>query len=85
MPQYNGWTNYETWLTYLWLSNDQSTDTYCHELVTGTDSPIRAEKVLKEFVEEGSPLFGQANLYVDLLTAAMAKIDWQELVTRFAE
>jgi hypothetical protein len=85
MPQYNGWANYETWLTYLWLSNDQGTDALCHELVTSTDSPAQAEKSLKEFVEDSSPLIGQSNLYVDLLTAALSKIDWQELVNRFAE
>ena len=28
MKKYNGWTNYETWVVNLWISNEQST--YCY-------------------------------------------------------
>lgn len=29
--KYNGWSNYETWLVNLWLSNDQGSDEYWRE------------------------------------------------------
>jgi hypothetical protein len=30
--RHNGWTNYETWVTALWLDNDQSTQEYWQEV-----------------------------------------------------
>jgi hypothetical protein len=30
--RYNGWTNYETWVTALWLDNDQATQDYWREV-----------------------------------------------------
>lgn len=30
--RYNGWTNYETWVTALWLDNDEGTQTYWREV-----------------------------------------------------
>jgi len=29
--RYNGWTNYETWVTALWLDNDHETQCYWRE------------------------------------------------------
>ena len=31
--EYNGWTNYETWLVHLWLSNDQGLYCIAREIV----------------------------------------------------
>jgi hypothetical protein len=31
MTEYNGWTNFETWLVNLWMSNDQGSQEYCAE------------------------------------------------------
>jgi hypothetical protein len=32
-PRYNGWTNYETWSTNLWIINDQGTDEEARQTV----------------------------------------------------
>jgi len=41
---YNGWTNYETWCVYLWLSNDQGTDSMCEELAQDTVDNLPAHE-----------------------------------------
>jgi hypothetical protein len=40
---YNGWTNYETWVTALWIDNDQNSYNYRNEL---------AEQARKEHKEQ---------------------------------
>jgi len=32
--EHNGWTNYETWLTNLWIGNEQGSHTYWREAAT---------------------------------------------------
>lgn len=80
---YNGWPSYETWLVNLWLTNDPATDGMCRELVAGVGSAGEAAEALKALVEEGSPFQDQSGLYVDLLGAALARVDWRTLAEHY--
>jgi hypothetical protein len=82
---YNGWPSYETWLVHLWLTNDPGTDALCRALVAQAWTPAEAADVLKQYVEESSPLIGQANLYVDLLTVALGHVDFDAIALHFCE
>ncbi len=31
---YNGWSNYETWCVYTWITNDEATDHACRALAS---------------------------------------------------
>ena len=73
---YNGWTNYETWVTALWIDNEQGSYNYRCELseeakkqsdhATSYDS-----ETIKDWIEELNPLADKASLFTDLLNGAL--------------
>ena len=89
---HNGWTNYETWLTVLWLDNDFEAYDYWRNDASGVlmftceqEEPDakRAEAAghlarrLKEQIEPADvPLSG---LYLDMLAAGFAAVNWYEI------
>lgn len=89
---YQGWNNYETWATNLWLSNDHGLYDMVRDWAReALDQPneddweqagehavrVLADQI-KEYLEEQSPL-AEAGLYSDLLHAAMSEIDYAEI------
>ena len=86
--EYNGWTNYETWLMALWIGNDQGFD----ELVQEMAEQNRHEEIytfaqeMKGFVEdlpEISEVQEKGGFVSDLLGAAMSEIDWYEIAEHY--
>jgi hypothetical protein len=88
---YNGWTNYETWAAALWIDNDQSSYNYRNELAEQAKKNHRRKRdrinclatSLKDWIEELNPLIDQANLFCDLLNAALSEVDWHEIAENF--
>ena len=94
---YNGWTNYETWVTALWIDNDQGTSEQAREMtreraeetninkLTGRDqTAYQLGKALREWVEEEMlPALGDASLQADLLGAAVDEVNWQEIAEHY--
>jgi len=93
---YNGWKNYETWATALWIDNDQGTYEEARRIVRAEidrdEEGValwRVVDALKEWAEE---LFidpvtedGPAGLHVDLLRAAWGEVDWYEIARNWIE
>jgi hypothetical protein len=57
MSNYNGWTNYETWLVKLWLDNDQWSQEAMLELAETYHSDLyglarAVEDAIRELVAE---------------------------------
>ena len=90
--KYNGWSNYETWNVKLWLDNDAGSQELQQEwLQQAKDTPINPvwtreqttkftlEKLIEEFVYENNPLADQANMYADLIGAALGHVDYREI------
>lgn len=83
MERYNGWANRQTWTVNLWLNNEPGTYEYLDELTHGGRqrlSKYEAADVLKDFVTESlAPDLG-ATMFSDLLTHALALVDWDEII-----
>lgn len=47
---YNGWKNYETWCINLWLTNEENSDTYWHEM---------AQEHLKDAANDSNVISGK--------------------------
>jgi hypothetical protein len=90
---YNGWTNYETWLVFTWLTNDCSSASYWESQATEVWEATEAEEylskseaarrelgfLLRDETDEGNPLADGASLYSDLLSAALSEVDWDDI------
>ena len=85
---YNGWTNYETWLVALWLGNEPGTYedtremTKSHVREHGKECEYLLSKSIKDYVEELLPDLG-ASLAADLMGAAMSEVDWQDIAENY--
>lgn len=87
---YNGWTNYETWVTKLWLDNDQGTQEYWLSVASELSSPNSPEYIAEKAIqvqrlserladehEEASPALD--GLWADLLRAVLTTVNWDEI------
>jgi hypothetical protein len=74
MSDYNGWTNWETWNLYTWLSNDEST--YYH--ARKAKSKMNLQDFVADWwtVQNASPVMDAWNAYLHV-------VDWEELVQAF--
>lgn len=89
--KYNGWNNYETWLTALWIDNDYSSYQYRCELAEQVKEEHKEKDEqesclasnLKDWIELQNPLAESASLFSDLLNSALSEVDWREIAENF--
>lgn len=89
--KYNGWNNYETCATALWIDNDYDSYLYRCELVEQVKEEHEDQEKqedclassLKDWIESQNPLAESASLFTDLLNSALSEIDWQEIAENF--
>ena len=77
---YNGWTNYETWLVNIWLTNDPGT--YSAARWAAVDNADALREWVTEWVTESVPA---SSLTADLLGAALSEVDWHEIAESLLE
>lgn len=93
---YNGWTNYETWVTALWLDNDFDLYTELNikakELYAEATKEYNIEDSIKEatyklsleiksLIEDNTPT--TEGVYADLLNASISEINWYEIAEHY--
>jgi hypothetical protein len=84
MQAYNGWSNYETWVTKLWIDNDYSTYTHFRNEARRYDHEIQGDQYkfgehIKDDFEEANPLGDEASVFSDLMSSALSEVDWYEI------
>ena len=78
---YNGWKNRETWLASLWLNNDEYNYRLLTDILELDISSGRKAGMLQEVVEDQMYDFDLgANLFSDLLSTSLSKVDWLEVI-----
>ena len=81
---YNGWKNYETWCTALWIDNEESTYHERQEMAERASDDNALAESLKQWVNEMAPDLGPS-LFSDLLSAALSEVDWDEIANAWHE
>ena len=85
--RYNGWSNYETWVVKLWLDNEEWSYRNFSQLARANkrnaDPTHELVSQLKEYHEEMNPLGDKANVFADLLGAALSEVDWYEIAEAY--
>jgi hypothetical protein len=84
--KHNGWANRNTWTVSLWLFNDEPLYDMAREVIRNAQDDYHAETNLREAVEGlAADVDGIKGLWSDLITHALADVDWSEIVRAFNE
>lgn len=85
---YNGYTNYETWVVALHINNDSYTQDYFKDAVMTALSDNEGDKeesinciinTIETWLEDNSPEV--EGVYADLLNAAISEVDEYDIAT----
>lgn len=93
---YNGWKNYETWVTCLWFDNDQGTNelwnTRAEEIYNESSATTYSSRMdvasstlakeMQDYVEEFNPV-PACGLYADLLNSAISEVEWYDIAEHY--
>jgi len=82
---YNGWTNYETWLVNLWLTNEEFTERELRTIANNGERRDYRKEELKSFVEDLVGAYDGAGLKTDLINAALYMVNWYEIIDNATE
>lgn len=76
---YNGWSNRETWVVNLWLTNEEC---YYHELCsiikdfdTVSEQADELEQYVRWVIDSDD-----AGMASDLLSTSLGRVDWYEVI-----
>ena len=90
---YNGWSNYETWLCHLWLTNYEAWYKMTMYEIKELMKEIQDEEeiirkisaIIENAVEEMNPLEGEASMFSDAINRFIGRIDFYEISTSLYE
>jgi hypothetical protein len=80
---YNGWSNRETWLASLWLTNDEPSYRLLLRAMKAGRTDIVCSEWLAERVHEQLNWYlgsQEASIWSDMLCTAFDRVDWVEVI-----
>ena len=81
LSTYNGFKNRETWLTSLWLNNDKGDyELLLRVLMLDKPELYKATKLKALLEDQVYDLELETSLWTDLLSTALAKVNWLEII-----
>lgn len=87
--QYNGWTNYETWLVQLWIDTEEWSHSSFRSMVKNVHEEFQTVSEVsdsaKEWVENNMVGEFQNGFVADLIGAALAEVNWFEIAEHAIE
>lgn len=75
--EYNGWTNRETWMVNLWLTNDECYYEELCSIIKNFGTSEQPEEI-KQYVHWIIDI-DEANMTSDLLSTSLARVNWYEI------
>ena len=93
---YNGWTNYETWLVNLWMDNDENMQGHLRQIAADEiEKAMVNSSDWMDAVEEATQSLASAiqenheenctevtGVFADLLNSALSEVNWDEIAER---
>ena len=93
--KYNGYDNYQTWATSLWLDNEPYTNEWLYNLANSsgnnddrdciTDRTYQLEDFAKEVFFNAYTENADASLHMDLLQHAIGAVNWRQILRSHME
>ena len=79
--KYNGWSNRETWLASLWLTNDEASYEVLKRAHRAGDSDFeRADWLERQLRDQLDDEASESSMWSDLLSTAFYRINWVEVI-----
>lgn len=75
--EYNGWTNRETWVVNLWLTNDECYYQELRSIIKNFDSDEQAEEI-EQYVHWIIDV-DESSMTSDLLSTSLGRVNWYEI------
>ena len=77
---YNGWTNRETWVVNLWLINEECYYNQLCEIIKNFDTVAEQAEELESYVRFVLDVDESIGMNGDLLSTALCRVDWYEII-----